>query len=187
MCAGANDQCAAGAHWSNLDPHVVMDGEGTVAGESLGYGDAGFSGTSSSSPRTAGYVAEVLYQVRLALNVTTGMRDRALILLDPGGDFPAVGPLADGRLDAAELHEAIRKTARPAHASWLDGDAMLTPCPAFPEGQDADYAKVGYGEVSDQTLPDAVAVLLGLQPLPERNEDPWYERSETLRHQVFGS
>lgn len=184
LVAGANDQCAAGAHWSDLNPHVVMDGDGTVAGESLGYGDAGFGGTSSSSPRTAGYVAEVLYQLRLALNRTTSMSNGALVELPVAMTPPSQGPLADGRLLAAELHEVVRKTARPPHDSWMDGSPLVSPCPPFPAAGEATYAKVGYGEVSDVTLPDAVAVLLGLAPMPERAEDAAYERSEQLRATV---
>lgn len=50
--------------------------------------------------------------------------------------------------------------------------------PAF----DMYYAKMGYGEVSEHTVDDALRVVLGTQAMPLRPiEDAAYARSEQLR------
>jgi hypothetical protein len=187
LVAGANDQCLQGSYWSNLDPHVVMDGMGTVAGDHASYGNDSFAGTSSSSPRVAGYAAELLYQTRLAFGIKEGMRDGALVVLPNGTGRPTIGPLADGRLTAVELHEVIRKTARPSHDSWMDGEAAggLGDCIESNAVTDS-YPKVGYGEVSEHTLPDALAAILGERPMPIRPMEDWhFAASEATKQAIF--
>ncbi len=187
LVAGANDNCGY-TYYSNLNPHVVMDGAGTVAAHEVEFENAGFSGTSSSSPRIAGYATALLLELRREFNDHHGSRDRALLVLDD--DWPATGPLADGRLDVAELHEVIRKTADPnPHPSRYDGTSYV-PGMCIPQPVDspqAVYAKMGYGEVSEHTFPHALAVLAGREPMPERpDEDRWYELSEQLRETFWG-
>jgi hypothetical protein len=180
LAAGANDNCGY-ADFSNPDPHVVMDGYQTEAAAASSWESQSFGGTSSASPRTSGYAAQVLLEVRKAFNYTDGMQDGAFILLGED-ERAASGPLADGRFTAADLHEVIRKTADPnPHASRFDGgEGTCIPQPV--DSPAAVYAKMGYGEVSEHTLEHAVAVAIGEQPMPERPvEDSFFAASEALR------
>jgi hypothetical protein len=182
LAAGANDNCGY-TDYSNPDPHVVMDGYGTVAAHPNGFGTATFSGTSSASPRITGYAAQLLLEIRRRFDHTAGMEDEALVALPGGTDLPAAGPLSDGLLTAAELHEVIRKTANPnPHASVWDGSQSI----CIPQPVDLPfsfYPKMGYGEVSEHTFQDALDVALGARPMPARPvEDAYYSGSETARH-----
>lgn len=185
LIAGANDN--SGHSWySNLDPHVVMDGCGTAAASPDSFGETDFSGTSSASPRLAGYAARLLRDVRDALDADRGPAG-VLARMPADAERPTQGPMADGDLTPAELHEAIRKTATPVrHASHLDGEDCLT-VPDASTSTASVYAKNGYGEVSDVTLPAALAVLLGEAPMPERPvEDRFYAASEAVREAYWG-
>lgn len=189
LVAGANDNCGY-SYFSNLDPHVVMDGQGTVAAHEVEFTDASFSGTSSSSPRTAGYAAKVLLDLRRAVDDRYGSRDGHLLVLDDSEAWPESGPLQDGRLHVSEFHEVIRKTADPnPHDSAYDGSEYL-PGQCIPQPADLPfsmYPKMGYGEVSEHTAGPAVQVLLGAEPMPKRpDEDQWYEASQMLRETLWG-
>ena len=181
LVAGANDNCGY-TDYSNPDPHVVMDGYGTVAAAPNGFGTTTFSGTSSASPRITGYAAKLLLEIRRRYGYTGGMEDGALVALPDGTALPAAGPLSDGRLLAAELHEVIRKTANPnPHPSRWDGSqSICVPQPAnLPF---SFYPKMGYGEVSEHTLQGAIDVALGASPMPARPvEDAYYTASEGAR------
>lgn len=182
LAAGANDNCGY-TDYSNPNPHVVMDGYGTVAAEPNGFDTTTFSGTSSASPRITGYAAKLLLHLRERFGYTGGMVDGALMVLPEGTALPASGPLSDGRLTAAELHEVIRKTANPnPHASmWDGGQGTCVPQPApLPF---SFYPKMGYGEVSEHTLQAALDVALGVTSMPARPlEDAYFQASETARH-----
>jgi hypothetical protein len=185
LAAGANDNCGY-TDYSNPDPHVVMDGYGTVAAAPNGFGTTTFSGTSSASPRTTGYAAQLLLEIRRAFGYTDGMVDGALMVLPAGTTLPAAGPLADGRLVAAELHEVIRKTANPnPHASIWDGtQGTCVPQPAALPF--SFYPKMGYGEVSEHTIQAAIDVSLGKAPMPVRTvEDAFFTASEGARHRFW--
>ncbi len=186
LIAGANDNCGY-TDYSNPNPHVVMDGYGTVAAADDSYGEAEFSGTSSASPRTTGYAASLLLALRRAVDDRHGFRDGHLIVIDDPARIPESGPLADGRLHASELHEAIRKTADPnPHDSRFDGDGELLCIPQPVDLAVAFYPKMGYGEVSEHTFGAALAVLLGEAPMPDRAvEDAFYGFSETLRDTIW--
>lgn len=181
LIAGANDN-GGYAFFSNLNPHVVMDGEGTVAAAPDSYGDDTFNGTSSASPRITGYVARLLYGARLVV----GHSGRGLLTIPRGSPRPQRGALSDGRLSAGELHEIVRKTANPnPHDSRYDGTSFL-PIPQPVDLPFAFYPKMGYGEVSERTIDAALDVLLGRAPLPERPfEDRFYEQSEELRRRLW--
>lgn len=156
LIAGAVDNSGY-TEWSNYDPHVVMDGVATDAGDSDSGGNVRFSGTSASSPRVAGYAAELLGRLREA------------------GLQPS----------AAELHRLIRASADPRlHPSYFDGDSGSYAIPELPAGD--RYPFVGYGEVSEHTLPIAVAMGLGQQPIPSRSEDALYARSLGLQQATHG-
>lgn len=185
LAAGANDG-AGYASFSNLDPHIVMDGCGTDSADPASFGTVKFAGTSSASPRTTGYVMEVLRRLRAHYGAGPGTQGAALVRLDPG-QRPASGPLADGLLTVPELHEVLRKTADPTLAeSWLDGDSCIysVPRPVNPQGH--DYHRVGYGKLSEHTIAHALAVLTGAAPMPERaTEDSYYILSTTVRDAVW--
>jgi len=182
LTAGANDNCGY-TDYSNPDPHVVMDGYGTVAAHPNGFDTTTFSGTSSASPRITGYAAQLLLEIRRHFGITTGMEDGALVALPEGAEVPTAGPLSDRRLTAAELHEVIRKTADPnPHASvWDGGQSICIPQPV--DLPFSFYPKMGYGEVSEHTSQDALDVALGESAMPARPvEDAYYTGSETARH-----
>lgn len=170
--------------YSNMDPHVAADGEGTLAADPAGLGSVDFYGTSSASPRAAGYVSELLVSLRKALNITVGMQGTDLIRTTP----LASGPLQDGILTAAELHEVVRKTAdAKLGPSRLDGNTTLMYVPTV-EDFPLNYAKVGYGKLTEDTLEHALQVLLGTAPLPTRQtEDEIYNASETWRSTYWGN
>jgi hypothetical protein len=181
VAAGANDGSDSAA-FSNLDPHVVMDGCGTASAQPFSYESEGFSGTSSSSPRITGYVLELLRQLRAELGADAGTAGGVLVRLDTG-QAPVSGPLADGMLTVEELHEVIRKTADPTlAASRLDGDSCIFNAPRPVDAQGHDYHRIGYGKLSEHTLGHALAVLMGREPMPQRPvEDAYYLLSTTLR------
>lgn len=177
--AGSSDGSGY-TYYSNPDPHTVMDGCGTVAAAPDSFETRTFGGTSSASPRTTGYVAQLLLELRMALNVTQGAQDGALIQINqtlPGG------PLADGRLDRLELHEVVRKTADPGlGASRWDEGTCGASLPRYLPADGADYHRVGYGKLTEDTLPVALEVLVGARPMPERETaDRFYEVSTTIR------
>lgn len=170
--------------FSNTNPHVVMDGGIMVAASPDSYGETTFSGTSSSSPRVAGYVAQVLGRLRAKFGHTW----EGLLTIPSGRPPPSSGPLSDGTLTAPELHEAIRKTADPnPHPSRYDGKThtmFLVPQPV--DLPFAFYPKMGYGEISEHTIDHTVRVLAGRAPMPERpNEDRFYNESERLRELLW--
>jgi hypothetical protein len=183
LVAGANDNCGY-TDFSNPNPHIVMDGYQTVAAEARGFKNSTFGGTSSASPRITGYMADLLLKIRREFNYTQGIKDGALVVLEPGPNLtlPKMGPLADGRLLAAELHEVARKTANPnPHPSKFDGGQSV----CIPQPVDlpvAFYPKMGYGEVSEHTIEAAFEVAIGKRPMPSRPvEDAYYAASEELR------
>lgn len=184
LIAGANDN-GGWAAYSNLDPHVVMDGVGTVAAAPTTFGTTGFSGTSSASPRITGYVARIIGALRLRF----GHTGAGLVTMPEGATRPASGPLADGTLTAAEVHEVVRKTANPnPHDSYYDGSGGIGAVYNVPQPADspvAVYTKMGYGEVSEHTIGAALDVLTGKTPQPARTEDAFYEVSEELRRTLF--
>ncbi|MGH2692631.1 MAG: S8 family serine peptidase [Actinomycetota bacterium] len=181
LIAGANDN-GGYTYFSNLNPHVVMDGCGTVAAEPYGFGNTTFSGTSSASPRITGYVARLIGELRAQL----GHTGEGLLTIPEGSPRPPIGPLADGVLTAAEVHEAVRVTANPnPHPSALDGTACLGSLPQPADTPFAVYAKMGYGEISEQTLPAAIDLVAGRAPRPPRVEDTFYMVSEQLRQTIW--
>ncbi|MBW3664791.1 MAG: S8 family serine peptidase [Actinobacteria bacterium] len=182
LAAGAVDNCGY-ADYSNPDPHVAMDGYGTVSAAANSFGTATFGGTSSASPRTTGYAAELLLRIRRHVGDTAGFRDGALVVLDDEANWPETGPLSDGRLTALEFHEVIRRTADPhEHDSRWDGSQVILCIPEVNPTPFAFYPKVGYGEVSEHTVGAAFDVAIGAAPMPQRPvEDALFAASEELR------
>lgn len=163
LIAGANDN-GGWTIYSNLDPHVVMDGGGTIAAEPGGFGETSFSGTSSASPRVTGYVARIIGELRQEFGHTWN----GLVTIPAGDPAPERGPLADGRLTPAELHEVVRRTADPnPHESRYDGGTSIYAMPQPVPLPFAFYPKMGYGEVSEHTIDLAIDVLAGRAPHAE--------------------
>lgn len=182
LIAGANDN-EGWTIYSNLNPHVVMDGGGTVAAAPDSFEDVSFSGTSSSSPRITGYVARLLGILRLEFD----HNGRGLLTIRKKSPRPSTGPLADRVLSAAELHEVVRKTANPnPHESFYDGIRSGWWMPQPLDLPFSYYAKMGYGEISEHTLMAAVEVAAGRAPLPDRPfEDQQFEQSEDIRDRLW--
>lgn len=168
--------------YSNYDPHVCPDGSGTRAASETGSGQREFEGTSSASPKAAGYAAELLWRLRSQFNVTTWTSPESLLRIPDPSQWPTLGPLKDGLLTAGEFHEVIRKTADPElRPDRLDGRSTTFGIPAVPAPM-AQYAKQGYGKLTDATLEDAFSVLSGMTVMPLRpTEDDMYAASETIR------
>lgn len=181
LIAGANDNDGT-AYYSNLDPHVVMDGCGTAAAAPYAFGSTRFGGTSSASPRITGYVARLIGILRARF----GHAGASLLTIPPANPRPSSGALADGALTSAELHEAVRKTANPnPHYSRFDSQREFACGVPMPVGA---YPKTGYGEVSEHTLGAAVNVLAGDDPMPVRPvEDAFYTASEAFRSGYWGT
>ena len=181
LIAGANDN-GGWTYYSNLNPHVVMDGGHTVAASPHGYGDTSFDGTSSSSPRITGYVARLIGEARAEF----GHTGKGLLQIPASRMRPTSGPLQDGVLTAAELHEVVRKTADPnSHESKYDGSQGDHWVPQPVDLPFAFYPKMGYGEVSEHTIDAAFAVLSGRVPIPHRPyEDYFFDQSEELRRVI---
>jgi len=185
LIAGANDNDGWQVY-SNFDPHVVMDGGDTVSAAPDSFEEDSFGGTSSASPRVTGYVTQIIGRLRAMY----GHAWSGLLTIPAGKPRPVVGPLADGVLMAAELHEVVRKTAYPSsHDSRWDGGQGIYWMPepdGLPAG--AQYFKIGYGEVSEHTIDHAIRVLTGVLPMPKRAaDDEHYNRSESLREMLWGS
>lgn len=186
LVVGANDNCGGPTDYTNLHPDVVSDGYATPAADPDGYGEVQFGGTSSASPRVAGYVAELVLRVRREVGHLGGIRDGALVVV-PEAQRPEAGPLADGRLTADEVHRVVRHTADPAgHPSRFDGGSgICIPAPGAETG--AWWSKLGYGEVSEHTIDVAVDVVLGRVEEPARPvEDGHRDRSLLLRSVLWG-
>ncbi|HVL88359.1 MAG TPA: fibronectin type III domain-containing protein [Candidatus Thermoplasmatota archaeon] len=185
LIAGANDN-GGYTIFSNLNPHVVMDGGDTLAASPNSYGTTTFGGTSSASPRTTGYAAALLQAARASVDWRDG-RQGSVLLTVPGAP-PAAGPLADGALTVAELHEVIRKTANPnPHDSKWNGGTGGWWVPQPANSPAAVYAKMGYGMISEHTFPNALAVLTGQAPMPQRPvEDAFYALSTLARQAYWG-
>lgn len=175
LAVGANDNC--GWYTAAHNPDVVMDGGNTTAVDTGGFGNSTFGGTSGASSLATGYAAHLIYEARAALGHDP-TQPGVLLALPQSAERPGQGPLADGQLTVLELHEVIRKTADPrSHPSRFDGgqrgcndEQNLSADPAFV------FEHMGYGEISEHTLPHALAVLLGTEAMPVRSEDQYYER-----------
>lgn len=184
LIAGANDNDGY-TIYSNMDPHVVMDGIKTVAAHPSNFGSTSFSGTSSASPRLTGYAARIVGALRREF----GHSGSGLVNIPTANPRPSSGPLTDGLLTVAELHEVIRKTANPnPHASYYDGAGGLGSFWNAPQPFTSPvsmYAKMGYGEVSEHTITAAVDVAAGRMASPLRTEDRFYEVSEAARFALW--
>lgn len=138
------------------------------------------SGTSAATPITAGVLGTVLAEARMMLNDTDEGPEGAGIAAS--GTPVAGNPwLGDGVLERKELWSIVAKTAMPL----ADGANEIVPL-GLPRSSE-DYLYTGYGIVSEQSLPAALAVLRGDAALPDRSDvDSWMSVDSDLRKTFFG-
>jgi subtilisin family serine protease len=125
----------------------------TVADNSAPTGYSEATGTSGSSPRVAGRVAQLLAELRRAVGDSqVGVRNGALVRAQ--GRRPVRGPLADGKLTADELQILLFHRARPS----------------LPE-QPGRYTQEGFGYFDAKALTSALSEGLGRSEAMQRVED----------------
>lgn len=205
--SGPRGVIAVGGHdngdvvlWSGSWPHVVADAcsNWAVVGDTLDeYGPDQGGGTSSASPYGAGAAARMILEARRILNVTDGVVDAVFATGGtPMHDLPG-SPLEDGDFTYDELKTVLFKTATPRPVKTdHDGDSCgMTGAPynTYPIQWSQlprdlpTYYFIGYGQISVDSIALALAVLHGMEPLPERPvEDEWHARAEMLRDTYNG-
>jgi hypothetical protein len=117
-------------------------------------GPAPFGGDSGAAPLTAGRAATLLVAARQRLQTPNALRPGLQAWAGTAVRPPARGPLADGRLTAAELSLLLRHTA--THS--------------LPDSP-ASYAVEGYGALAPSSMHLAKSVLAGTAALPDRSKD----------------
>lgn len=193
--------------WTMTMPHVVADANWHPAAESRSL-DAGDDrtggGTSGATPFAASAFARMLLDARKAVgDAGTGVRNGSLVLAPEGAALPPEGPLADGALTVEEAKAAFYRSAnpRPVRDGDRDGDTCspeksplgctlyaTTPIEwgMIPDELPAYYF-VGYGQVGELTLERTLAVVLGMEPMPERpTEDAFYGFDDEARGRFDG-
>lgn len=172
----------AGVHPNESDPQFVT-GQVTrpyVTGDLYSFdaaspdaltGPAPFGGDSGAAPLTAGRAATLLAAARARLQTPNAPRAGLLAWLGPAARQPTKGPLADGRLTAAELSLVLRHTATRA----------------LPDSP-ASYAVEGYGAMTAASMRLAASVLAGTAALPDRSQDDTdYAAVTAARSAIFNS
>jgi len=138
--------------------------------ESLG-GSMGFGGTSGATPSTAGRATELIEHARSILGSRfTGARAGSLARSEDRRRLPKKGPLADGKLEAAELTEVLHHIAQPAE-------------PASP----GRYLLEGFGALNgEKVLELGKAILSGTEEMPDRaQEQAVHEQVEGARRAAY--
>lgn len=177
---GAASNKTRGEHAYTGYPNDVLGPSHLAAATSTSIdGEENFAGTSAATPNVCGEMAKVLSQVRAALRDYTA---------GPGAGLARGagkrGPyLQDGCLDRTELEEVIQATARPAEPSPPDPEDTY----AIPAAPAVGFLRGGYGIVDHDSGKQALRVLLGREPKPERElEDTWIATTDRMRDAVYG-
>jgi hypothetical protein len=125
-----------------------------------------FAGTSGGTPAVCGLIAHTISQARARMGDTReGPTDGVVAKGEAFG-----GPSADGELTRAEIEDAVMATAQPS-----------TYLPA------GSYTRAGYGVVTSDTVKEALKVLFGETPRPQRpDEDRWIQATDTARNAMYG-
>lgn len=168
--------------WHSIPPDVSSYGSDwpAAAHRSLD-GSIAFGGTSNATPIVAGVMASLVLEARRAVGDTgTGPRDGELVVAAQGAALPQAGPLADGRLDARTVTDIVFKTA--TVTPFDPGAATVDTVPNTP----AYFVYAGYGLVNDDTRGDALEVVFGRAPLPDRSDvDTWMVARNTVQAAVW--
>ena len=166
--------------WHNVPVDLIAQGEARPAADySSTDGEMTFSGTSCSTPITAGVLGEALYRARSAAGDAHVGVSQGALLLNPRAASPA-----GRRVTYLQLFDAAK-----AVATWhtfdprtLANDPFLTPT------TQAGYAYEGYGVLDRQSVSPLVNVLLGRAPRPGRPEMArWAQLDEEVRSQIWGA
>ncbi|HJR45668.1 MAG TPA: S8 family serine peptidase [Actinomycetota bacterium] len=178
---GAASHRTRGEHAYTSYPNDVL-GPSQVPAATLDSidGEADFGGTSAATPNVCGEIANTITDVRAALGDYDAGPAQGLARGRRGE-----GPyLKDGCIDREELEEVIQATARPAESSPPDpADPYAIPAPPA-----AGFLRGGYGIVDEASAKDAMDVLFGRAPKPERElEDQWTDQMDGLREAVYGA
>ncbi len=143
-------------HVSGTFPDVTSDFTQTLPDADHTSDNHSTSGTSFSTPRTAGTFSQIILEVRRALDHTGGLVDGAL----------AVGP--DGQqVTNADVRAAVNRTAYYFDFTECEGGGLL----GLPVNPAAPWAQMGWGHVDPTIVPAAVAHVLGLSEAPAKNID----------------
>jgi subtilisin family serine protease len=144
------------------------------------------SGTSCATPMTAGVFATALLAARnLLCDAHVGQYNESGQIIAKGN--PALsGPLDDGKLTRSELKDVVFKTAMAPGAGLpfsLDDGVVVLPSGGTP----LDWPLCGYGIANKESAKDAVAVINGSMPLPDRSDvDQWMAYDEQIRDYLWG-
>lgn len=198
--SGARGVIPVGGHdngfvtaWTAQYPYVAADACASWAavGDSMHTFDPEVgSGTSASTPYTAGEAGRIILEARRILG---GPGDRSAGILAQGAPPPGLGPspLADGDLTLDELKAVLFRTATARPAFTRDDGfacgAMSTPSNTLPvawtsvPGDVNAYPFIGWGGIDVTSRDRALAVLRGA-PMPVRPADEQaHAKAETLR------
>jgi subtilisin family serine protease len=176
---GAASGTTGGEHVYTNYPNDVLGLAGVTAATAHSIdGEARFVGTSASAPNVCGRIATVLAETRAFLgDVIQGPHAGGLAAGQPGRGY-----LDDGVLDRLELEDAVQSTAVPAETSLPDPQDPYA-IPALPA---AHFVRGGYGIVDNRSMRQAVRVILGDTPRPERTaEDAWIAFTDALRDALW--
>lgn len=202
--------------WSGAPPHVVADAYAGMtairtSNEKM-RPDPIACCTSAAAPYAAGGAAAIILNARTLLgDPSVGIKDGIVASGVPKGIED--GPLADGEFTMEEFKDVYFHTAE-AHPSegrddgeihWA-GDPRapeLTPygpgdnpfcllCTTtpiewkqIPEQADA-FALIGYGGINELSTEQALLVLLGQEPMPERaTADAQYDADQAIREALY--
>lgn len=183
----AYESCHLIEHFSGKPAEFVGNWQHRVAAP-LGVRDYAYvSGTSFATPEVAGRFGQVLLELRRALGDS-----RAPGALWAGAPVAGSAALADGRLTPAELRAAMAQTAQYFSTADFDDACLATllatgrvVTPASP----APWIEMGWGYVTPESVPDALALLLG-QGGPEAKPaaaSAWMQAVMAVRSAIYAA
>lgn len=170
--------------WHNIPVDVIAQGEDRPAADSASLtGTETFIGTSCAAPIAAGVVGEALYRARSVLaDKQVGPHTGSLLAGHVGH-----GPVADGRLTAAELLAAAKAVAvwhafDPSTVASDPTQGLATPTTP------AAFAYEGFGVLDRDSVTPLTRVLLGQAPQPARPEmAQWASIADQVRATRWGT
>lgn len=126
-------------HVSSIGQGYPSAGGPTVTSESM------FSGTSNATPVVAGLYAEALYRLRAETQEATRMQQDGVVMAGGAcGDADPDCPLAEGRLTAHGLREALFRAAEHTDAYFHSSILLDDPIPLVGT-QETEYWTEGHG------------------------------------------